>query len=36
MIKTIHLQLLLATFAAWVGHQQAVVIDYPIEETYPY
>ncbi len=32
MIETIHLQLLLATFAGWVGRQQAVVIDYLIED----
>ncbi len=32
MIETIHLQLLLATFAGWVGRQQAVVITYLIEE----
>ena len=32
MIETIHLQLLLATFAGWVGRQQAVVIDDLIEE----
>jgi len=32
MIETIHLQLLLATFAGWVGRQQAAVIAYLIEE----
>ena len=32
MIETIHLQLLLATFAGWIGCQQAVVIAYLIEE----
>ncbi len=32
MIETIHLQLLLATFASWIGRQQAVVITYLIEE----
>jgi hypothetical protein len=32
MIESIHLQFLLATFAGWVGRQQAVVIDYLIEE----
>ena len=33
MIETIHLQLLLATFAGWIGRQQAVVIAYLIEES---
>jgi hypothetical protein len=32
MIETIHLQLLLATFSAWVGRQQSVLIAYLIEE----
>jgi transposase InsO family protein len=32
MIETIHLQLLLATFAGWVGRQQSAVIAYLIEE----
>jgi len=32
MIETIHLQLLLATFAGWVTRQQAQVIAYLIEE----
>jgi hypothetical protein len=32
MIKTIHLQLLLATFAGWVTRQQSHVIAYLIEE----
>ena len=32
MIETIHLQLLLAEFAGWIGRQQAVVITYLIEE----
>jgi hypothetical protein len=32
MIETIHLQLLLATFAGWVGRHQACVIAYLIEE----
>ena len=32
MIETIHLQLLLATFAGWVGRHQARVIAYLIEE----
>ncbi len=32
MIDTIHLQLLLATFAGWVGRQQSHVIAYLIEE----
>ena len=32
MIDTIHLQLLLATFASWVGRQQSHVIAYLIEE----
>jgi transposase InsO family protein len=32
MIETIQLQLLLATFAAWVGRQQSAVIAYLIEE----
>jgi len=32
MIEIIHLQLLLATFAGWVGRQQSAVIDYLIEE----
>jgi putative transposase len=32
MIETIHLQLLLATFAGWLGRQQAAVITYLIEE----
>jgi hypothetical protein len=32
MIEIIHLQLLLATFAGWVGRQQSHVIAYLIEE----
>ena len=32
MIETIHLQLLLATFAGWVGRQQTAVITYLVEE----
>jgi hypothetical protein len=32
MIETIYLQLLLATFAGWIGRQQAAVITYLIEE----
>ena len=32
MIETIHLQLLLATFAGWVGRQQTAVIAYLVEE----
>ncbi len=32
MCENIHLQLLLATFAGWIGRQQAVVITYLIEE----
>jgi transposase InsO family protein len=32
MIETIHLQLLLATFADWVGRQQSAVIAYLVEE----
>ena len=32
MIETIHLQLLLATFAGWVGRRQSRVIAYLIEE----
>jgi len=32
MIETIQLELLLATFAAWVGRQQSAVIAYLIEE----
>ena len=32
MTESIHLQLLLATFAGWVGRQQSHVIDYLIEE----
>jgi hypothetical protein len=32
MIESIHLQLLLATFSAWVGRQQSAVIAYLIEE----
>jgi hypothetical protein len=32
MIKTIHLKLLLATFAGWVTRQQSYVIAYLIEE----
>jgi putative transposase len=32
MIETIHLQLLLATFAAWANRQQNSVIDYLVEE----
>ena len=32
MLETIHLQLLLATFAGWIGRQQAAVITYLIEE----
>ena len=32
MTETIHLQLLLATFAGWVGRRQTAVIDYLVEE----
>ena len=32
MLETIHLQLLLATFSAWIGRRQASVITYLIEE----
>ena len=32
MIETIHLQLLLATFAGWVGRRQTAVITYLVEE----
>lgn len=32
MTHTIHLQLLLATFAGWVGLQQSRTISYLIEE----
>jgi hypothetical protein len=32
MIETIHLQLLLATFAGWVGRKQTAIITYLIEE----
>ena len=32
MIETIYLQLHLATFAGWIGRQQAAVITYLIEE----
>jgi putative transposase len=32
MFETIHLQLLLATFAGWVGGRQANIITYLIEE----
>ena len=32
MTGTIHLQLLLATFAGWIGRQQSAVIAYLIEE----
>ncbi len=32
MIETIHLQLLLATFAGWVGRKQTAIIAYLIEE----
>ncbi len=32
MTSNIHLQLLLATFAGWIGRQQAVVIAHLIEE----
>jgi len=32
MIETIHLQLLLAAFAGWVGRRQARVIAYLIQE----
>jgi hypothetical protein len=32
MLETIHLQLLLATFAGWVGRQQTAVIAYLGEE----
>jgi transposase InsO family protein len=32
MLENIQLQLLLATFAGWVNHQQSQVIDYLIEE----
>ena len=32
MIETIHLQLLLATFAGWIGRQQTAVISCLIEE----
>jgi transposase InsO family protein len=32
MIETIHLQLLLATFAGWVGRKQTAIITYLVEE----
>jgi putative transposase len=32
MIETIHLQLLLATFAGWVGRQQTAIVVYLVEE----
>jgi putative transposase len=32
MIETLHLQLLLATFAGWVGRQQSQAIAYLVEE----
>ena len=32
MLETIHLQLLLATFAAWSNRQQVSVINYLIED----
>ena len=32
MLETTHLQLLLATFSAWIGRKQATVIAYLIEE----
>jgi hypothetical protein len=32
MIETIHLQLLLATFAGWVGRKQTRIIAYLVEE----
>jgi len=32
MPETVHLQLLLATFAGWVGRRQTAVIDYLVEE----
>jgi hypothetical protein len=32
MLENIQLQLLLATFAGWVGRQQSTVITYLIEE----
>jgi hypothetical protein len=32
MIETIHLQLLLATFAGWVGRKQTAIIVYLVEE----
>lgn len=32
MFETIHLQLLLATFAGWVGRRQSAVIAYLVEE----
>ena len=32
MPETIHLQLLLATFAGWIGREQSRVIAYLIEE----
>ena len=32
MSELIHLQVLLATFSAWVGHRQSAVISYLIEE----
>jgi transposase InsO family protein len=32
MIETIHLQLLLATFAGWVGRKQTAIIAYLVEE----
>ena len=32
MTETIHLQLLLATFAGWVGRQQTAIIAYLVEE----
>jgi len=35
MIETIHLQLLLATFAGWIRRRQSHVIAYLIEENRP-
>jgi hypothetical protein len=32
MIETIHLHLLLATFAGWVGRKQTAIIAYLVEE----
>jgi hypothetical protein len=32
MIETIHLQLLLATFAGWVGKKQTAIITYLVED----